>query len=251
LKKVLIIIFIFFIGLISIKAQTYHLGLNGAYFTSFLFNKAISTTAADTEYVLTGGSSFGITSAFYFDFGGYYHRKIYGVKLEAIFANHNQNMRIFPGEGQADPNVFFVYKTKLNFIDFPLLFSFCPTHHQGVTFEIGPQLSFLQSISIKQQESSVVSPQIPNLSKSDFQNISFSGVLGLGIFYSFTENIALSTTLRGGYGFTDLRRRTNFNTVYYPTYRFWTGINLQLLYKINKYDSNRNRGYKYYLKHSR
>ncbi len=235
----------------SSKAQTFHVGVNSAYSASFLFNKSISTAAADTEYVFTGSSSFGITSAFYFDFGGYYHRKIYGIKLETLFANHNQNMRVFPGEGAPDPNVFYKYKIKLNFIDVPLLFTLCSTHHQGVAFEIGPQISFLQNVNVKLSESRVDKPPIPILTKSNFQNVSFSGVIGLGIFYSFSEKLALSTTIRGGYGFSDLTRNINLNQKYFPTHRFWTGINVQFLYKFNKYNSKRNKGYKYYLKHSR
>lgn len=245
---------IFFIlgsGLVSFKAQTFHVGVNGSYFTSFLFNKAISTTAADTEYVFTGGKSFGVTSAFYFDHGGYYHRKIYGIKLEANITNHNQNIRVFPGEGAADPNVFYKYKVKLNFVDIPLLFTFCPSHHQGLSFEIGPQLSLFQKVNVKLSESMVDAPSLPKLTKNNFENVSFSGVIGLGLFYSFSEKLALSSTIRGGYSFTDVTRKTSTDNIYFPTYRFWTGINFQFFYKINKYDSNRNRGYKYYLKHTR
>ena len=241
---------IFFV-LNSSKAQTFHLGVNSAYSASFLFNNSISTAAADTEYVFTGSPSFGITSSFYFDFGGYYHRKIYGIKLEAVFAKHNQNIRVFPGDGAPDPNVFYKYKVKLNLIDIPLLFTLCSTHHQGVAFEIGPQISFLQNVNVKLLESRVDKPAIPILTKSNFQNVSFSGVIGLGIFYSFSEKLALSSTIRGGYGFSDLTRNTNGDKKYFPTHRFWTGINIQFLYKFNKYDSKRNKGYKYYLKHSR
>jgi len=251
LRAAFSIILFIAVNLNSYTAQTFHVGVNGSYFTSYLFNKSISTTAADTEYVFTGSASFGLTSAFYFDFGGYYHRKIYGIKLEMIYANHNQNMRVFPGSGAADPNIFYKYKIKLNFVDIPLLFTVCPTHHQGVSFEIGPQISFLQNVNVKLSETKVEAPPIPTLTRSNFQNVSFSGVIGLGLFYSFSEKIALSTIVRGGYGITDLTRRTSVDKVYYPTFRFWTGINFQLLYKINKYDSKRNRGYKYYLKHSR
>ena len=247
----LILLLLIFNVLNSSKAQTFHVGVNSAYSASFLFNKSISTAATDTEYVFTGSPSFGITSAFYFDFGGYYHRKIYGIKLEAVFAKHNQNIRVFPGDGASDPNIFYMYKIKLNLIDIPLLFTLCSTHHQGVAFEIGPQVSFLQNVNVKLSESRVDKPPIPVLTKSNFQNVSFSGVIGLGLFYSFSEKLALSTTIRGGYGFSDLTRNLNVTQKYFPTHRFWTGINVQFVYKINKYDTKRNRGYKYYLKHSR
>ncbi len=235
----------------ALKAQTFHVGINTGYYASFLFNKSISTAAADTEYVFTGSQTFGLSGAYYFDFGGYYHRKIYGIKLEGIFANHYQNMRVFPSEGAANPNVFYKYKIRLQFVDVPLLFTLCSTHHQGVSFELGPQISFLQSANVKLTETRVNAPPIPVLSKNNFQNVSFSGVIGLGIFYSFSENLALSSTIRGGYGFTDLTKNINAYKRYFPTHRFWTGLNIQLLYKFNKYDTKRNKGYKYYLKNSR
>lgn len=240
-----------FFVLNSSKAQTFHVGVNSAYSASFLFNKSISTGAADTEYVFTGSPSFGITSALYFDLGGYYHRKIYGFKLEGIFASHNQNIRVFPGVGAADPDIFYKYRIKLKYIDVPLLFTLSPTHHQGIAFELGPQISFLQDATVKLSESRIPTPKVPILSKNNFQNVSFSGVIGLGIFYSFSENLALSTTIRGGYGFSDLTKNLDVSQKYFPTYRFWTGVNVQFLYKFNKYNSKRNKGYKYYLKHSR
>jgi len=247
IKRIATIVLILIASLL--KAQTYHYGTSSAFFSTFLFNNNVRFAPADTEYVFSYGFAQGIMGAFYFDYGGYYSRKIYGLKSEINFSRHNQMIRVYPTEDKPNSERFYTYKTRLSFIDVPLLFSFCPSHHQGLTLELGPMVSFLQSANVKPLESSVLNPQIPSLSKSDFNPVSLSGVLGIGIFYSFTEKFALCATFRGAYGFGDIRRAPLNNAAYNPTTRFFWGIAAQAVFKINQYDTKRNKGYKYYLKH--
>jgi hypothetical protein len=233
----------------TLKAQTFHYGSSSAFFSSFLFNDEVRFAPADTEYVFSYGFAQGIMGAFYFDQGGYYSRKILGFKTEINFSRHNQIIKIYPTEDKPNTDRFYSYRTRLSFIDIPLMFSFCPSHHQGLTLELGPMLSFLQSASVKPLESIVLNPQIPMLSKSDFNPVSLSGVLGIGIFYSFTEKFALCATFRGAYGFGDIRKPPASTLSYNPTTRFFWGIAAQAVFKFNQYDTKRNKGYKYYLKH--
>jgi hypothetical protein len=197
---------------------------------------------------MTGGYGAGLTGAFYFDYGGYYYRKIYGIKAEVNYSRHSQTYQVFANEGPVSPDIFYKYKARLSFIDVPVMFNFCPTHHQGFTVECGPQVSFLQSANIRSGESTIINPDYPSIKKSDFRPVTFSAVLGGGCFYSFTERFALVATLRTGYTFTDLARSTEGINKFLPTTRFWAGAYIQAVYKINKYGSNKNRGYQYYLK---
>src|SRR5690606_29791795 len=112
-------------------AQTFQAGGGLSGFASYLFRETISFSPSDTQYVFSGGYGGGLMAAFYFDHGGYYHRRIYGIKAEANYATHNQSVKIYPGPGPAHRDSFYMYQTRLRFIDVPLMFSFCPTHHNG------------------------------------------------------------------------------------------------------------------------
>jgi len=232
-------------------AQTFHVGVNVSYGINYLLNKNIPFEGQDTVYVFSKGSGLGIQGAYYFDFGGYYYRKMFGIKTEVNWANVNQSYKVFPGSGPANPNTFYQYEAKLKYIDVPLMFTFCPTHHQGFTLDVGPQISFLQSARVIPEESRIQNPLYPNLDKGDFQNITYSAVLGMGCFYNFTESFALQGSFRFGYGFSDLTKATSQIPQYQPTHRAWFGSSLQAIYKFNKYTSSRNRGYKYYAKRLR
>jgi len=234
---------------LSIKGQAIHIGGNLSYYACYLLNKSISFNTSDSNYVFTGGISGGISGVLYFDQGGYYSRRIYGVNMEVNYSRLNQSYKIFPTETTPNPDRFYQYRYRLGFIDIPLLFSSCPSHHQGVTFEIGPQVSFLTSADAKVEESRVdPTPAIP-FSKEQFRKVSYSAIIGLGCFYSFTENFALVGSFRGGYGLSDLTKSTGNSMLYNPTRRFWLGITVHAYLKLNKYDSKKNRGYKYYIKH--
>jgi len=232
----------------SLCGQTVHLGgnINGS--LCYLFNKAIKFVGDDSIYVLSTGYGAGVSGAFYFDYGGYYYRKIYGIKAEVNTSRHTQTYKVFTGPGAVNPNRYYKYKTRLSFIDIPLMFNFCPTHHQGFTVECGPQISFLTNADVKPMQSPVIPTSYPVLTKGDFRQTTFSAVLGAGLFYSFTERFALVGTFRVGYTFTDLTRRQEGISPYNPTTRFYGGAFIQAVYKINKYASSKNRGYKYYMK---
>lgn len=245
LKAAIILVFSLFNGL---NAQTFQFGVNGCYNASQFFSPTIKYSGVDSSYVLTGGYGFGLSAALFFDHGGYYHRRIYGIRLEGIYNRANQSYKFFPGEGSIDPDVFYQYRLQMSYIDIPLLFTLAPTHHQGLTVEVGPQISFLQSVSTKPEESRNTEPLIPFTTQDFFKPVNLSIVAGTGIFVSFTEAFALIGTIRAGYSLTKLTQSGVTNISVTPRSRLSLGVNVQAIYKINKYDAKKNKGYKYYMK---
>jgi hypothetical protein len=245
-KSILFSLFLF-VNLF-VQSQTFHLGGNASYFASQLFSKTMKYGGGDSTYVFSGGYGGGFTGAFYFDHGGYYSRKIYGVKLEVNYSRVNQSYRFFPGQGIIDPEVFYKYRLRMAYLDVPLMFTLCPTHHQGLTVEAGPLISFLQSANSIAEESRNTSPMVPVVTKDYFKPTTFSVVAGAGLFYSLSETIAITATFRAMYGLSSLIRSGTASTSASPERRVSLGISAQLVYKINKYDAKKNRGYKYYMK---
>jgi hypothetical protein len=246
-----LILFIFLFKGSDLSAQTYQFGGNESYFASQLLSSTMKYDGGDSTYVFSGGFSGGITGAFFFDHGGYYSRKIYGIRMEVNYSRLNQSYRFFPGQGIIDPEVFYKYRLRLSYIDVPLMFTFCPTHHQGLTVEAGPQISFLQSANAIAQESRNTEPLVPTIDRQNFKPTSFSFVAGAGIFYSLSETFAISGTFRAMYGLSSLIKSGTISTSATPDRRLTLGITAQAIMKINKYDAKKNRGYKYYLKRAR
>jgi hypothetical protein len=151
----------------------YQLGGNVSYFASQLLSNTMRYDGGDSTYVFTGGKSAGLIAALYFDKGGYYSKKVYGIKLETNFCQVDQSYKFFPGQGIIDPDVFYRYRIKLSYIDIPLLFTMCPTHHQGLTFEVGPQISFLNKAKAVLEEYKNTSPIIPVVNTHTFNPITF------------------------------------------------------------------------------
>lgn len=244
--RTLPILFIFFVG--SLYSQTFQFGVNGNYLASQFFTPTMSYSASDSSYILSGGYGFGLSAAVFFDHGGYYHRKIYGIRLEGIYSRQNQSYRIFPGQGTIDPDIFYRYRLKTSYVDLPVLFAFCPTHHQGMTVEAGPQISFLNKVSTVIEEERNTQAVVPTVSKDFFRPVTFSVIGGVGIFYSFTESFALTGTIRATYSISDITRPSINRTSVSPDHKLTLGVFAQAIYKINKYDAKKNRGYKYYMK---
>jgi hypothetical protein len=245
----IIVCLLFFLAKSAIlSAQTLHLGGGLSYYNNYLFNKDIEFVGDDSVYVFSGAMGGGLMGAFYFDYGGYYYRKMFGIKTELNFSRIGQSYKVYPGAGAANPEVFYRFRTRLDYLDVPLLFNFCPTHHQGFTLDVGPQISFLRNANVVAEESRVENPNYPVLTKQDFRPITYSGVIGIGCFYNFTESFAMIGTFRTGYTFSDIRLNNAELISYSPTKRFWAGAYIMGIYKFNKYYSDRNRGYKYYLK---
>ncbi len=240
------LISILLLGNFCLSAQMYQLGGNVSYFASQLLSNTMRYDGGDSTYIFTGGKSAGLVVARYFDKGGYYSKKVYGIKLETNFCHVDQSYKFFPGQGIIDPDVFYRYRIKLSYFDIPLLFTICPTHHQGLTFEVGPQISFLNKAKAVLEEYKNTSPIIPVVNTHTFNPITFGIVAGAGLYYSFTENFALTTTFRALYGVSSLIKSGYSSTSISPDRRLSLGITAQFVYKINKYDAQKNRGYKYY-----
>lgn len=240
--------FLAFLGIQQLVAQTFQFGINGNYVASQYLTPTIKYSGSDSSYVLSGGFGLGLSAAVFFDHGGYYSRRIYGIRLEGMYSRANQSYKFFPGQGAIDPNVFYQYRLKMSYIDLPVLFTFCPTHHQGLTVEAGPQLSFLQTVSTQAEESRNAEPLVPFTSKDFFKPINFSFVAGAGLYYSFTESFSIIATFRAGYTLNKLTNTGIENVSITPRKKVTLGVNVHAIYKINKYDAKKNRGYKYYMK---
>ncbi len=228
------------------KAQTYHFGGGFTYMNHFMFNKHVKFEGNDSTYVFSSSWGGGIMAAAYFDPGAYYFRKLYGVKAELQFSQSVQSYKVYPGNGLADAGTFYKFRTQANYLDVPVMFNFCNSHHQGFTVDVGPQISFLQNVRVKAEESTIGERQIPELTKEDFKPVIFSGVIGAGCFYNFSESFAMIGTFRVGCSFSDIRIRREGVENYLPTRRFWAGACVMGIYKFSKYYSKRNRGYQYY-----
>ncbi|MEZ5172951.1 MAG: outer membrane beta-barrel protein [Bacteroidia bacterium] len=240
------IVVLFFQGVLS--AQTFQFGLNSNYTATQFLTPKIKYSGTDSTYLLSAGYGIGGSFAIFFDHGGYYHRKIYGIRLEGIYQRANQSYKFFPGEGVIDPDVFYQYRLKTSFINVPLLFTFCPTHHQGLTVEAGPQVSFLQDVSTIAEESRNTEAVIPYTTKSFFKPAHLSFIGGVGIFVSFTEAFALTGTIRASYNLTRLNDKGVESISVTPSKLLTVGVFAQAVYKINKYDAKKNKGYKYYMR---
>jgi hypothetical protein len=239
---------IFLLQQTAVHAQTFQFGLNANYNASQFLTPTVKYSGTDSSYVLSGGYGFGGSFSIYFDHGGYYSRKIYGIRLEGMYSKVNQSYKIFPGEGAIDPEVYYQYRLRTSFIDVPVLFTFCPTHHQGLTVEAGPMISFLQSVNTITEEARNTVPFVPATSRDFFNPVSLSFVGGAGIYYSFTESFALTGTLRASYSLTGINKKEIKSISVTPRRRLGLGIFVQAVYKINKYDAKKNKGYKYYMK---
>ena len=173
------LIVILLLGNMCLNAQMYQLGGNVSYFASQLLSNTMRYDGGDSTYIFTGGKSAGLVVARYFDKGGYYSKKVYGIKLETNFCQVDQSYKFFPGQGIIDPDVFYRYRIKLSYFDIPLLFTMCPTHHQGLTFEVGPQISFLNKAKAVLEEYKNTSPIIPVVNTHTFNPITF-GIVAEG-----------------------------------------------------------------------
>jgi hypothetical protein len=249
-----LVLFFGLFGANILLSQTVHLGLNYAINSTYLLTGSASFTSSDTAYAYTGGRGGGFSGTLYFDDGGMYHKRIYGIKLETNFMLHAQVLKIYPGDGPADIDSFYAYKTSLKYTDIPLMFVFCPSHHQGFTLEIGPQISFFRGGNLREREITVRDPSkvsIPVYSNAIYRKQTFSALLGLGLMYNVTENLTFCATFRTGIGLGDLGKQIVSGSIHQPVRRFWWGLNLQGAYKINKYYAKRNRGSAYYLRKMR
>jgi hypothetical protein len=239
LKKNFLFLFLLTLSQL-VLAQTYHLGVSGGVNSTYFLNRDITYGASDTDYVITAGYQFSAFSSVFFDNGGYYSKRLYGIKAGIEYAFHNQTFDVFnPSLGPGIPREFYRYKLKLTFIDFPLLFNCASSHHQGFYGEIGPVLSFQQSQSYQMIENKTTENITPDLSKYEFEAITLNLVLGLGIMVNQTEKLAFFGSLRFGHSLFPNALQISGPRSTVSHYRAWGGIIFGGVYKINKYDAKK------------
>lgn len=227
-------------------SQTIHLGANYSINSTYLLNKNVTFSGDDSTYIHSVGQGVGLSGAFYFAHGGYYHSRIYGIKTELNLSSHNQNYKVYPGIGLAKPDSFYSFKTSLRYTDIPVLFSFCPNHHQGLVFELGPQISILRKTIISAEDSKPSSSNyekfIPPEDIKNYNKVMYSAILGMGLFYNVTEKFAVAGVFRIAAGLSDVMKRNPSDMKYSPSNRFAFGLNVQAFYKFNSYFAKKNKG---------
>jgi hypothetical protein len=241
LKKRLLVIFVFFLYH-QFWSQTLHLGGSAGVNNSYLLNKDISLGSSDTDYVLTAGYQYSAFASFFFDQGGYYSKRLYGIKTGFEYAYHNQTFDVFkPSLGPGIPREYYRYKLKLSFVDIPLLFNTSTSHHQGFYGEFGPVLSFQQGQSYQIIESNMSEVFKPDLSQYDFKKVTVNLVIGLGVMFNVTEKFAYFGSFRFGHSLMPNAIQLNGAINSASHYRAWGGIIFGAVYKINKYDAKKHR----------
>ena len=203
------------------------IGVTGGLNSTWLFNENISEAGEEIDYFSTFGGSAGIRLLYSFSPKS-------GLSLEVAYSGHNQ---ILTG---SFTNFSYESKTRLKYLDFPLLFRLQSS--KGPYFEFGPQVSFLLSA----REDFVSDPADPDFDykyidfKNNFKGTLIGGVLGFGIDFDVNEKIIFSAGLRFGYGFTDMineysktemNNLLHNNKISYLAYVSHLEINNDIIYK--------------------
>lgn len=156
----------------------------------------------------------------------------YGFTLGALFKQYNQK---YDGDG-------FDAETRLTYIELPFLFRLRPVGNKitrmitygGPYFEAGIQPGFLSSAR------SVFTDSTGNVtmdSKSSFEPVQLSGVVGFGFHQIGLDNWAMTHGLRFTYGFQDItgaaggKDKPYGNKAYEPTNTISAGYLLVISYK--------------------
>ena len=244
LKRALLIVHVLFICF-CFKAQTVHFGGSAGINNSYFLNKAISYGSTDTDYVITAGYHFSAFSAFYLDNGGYYSKRMYGIKTGIEYSFHNQTFDVFkPSLGPGIPREYYRYKLKLTFIDVPLLFSTTTSHHQGFYGEFGPVLSFQQGQTTEVLVNKTTDNLMPDISQYDFNAVTLNLVLGLGVMFNQSERFAYYGSFRFGHSLIPNAIQLSGARSTVAHYRAWGGIIFGAVYKINKYDAKQRKRFR-------
>lgn len=225
---------------LQLSAQTFHFGGGASVANTFLLNSDISNGAVDTNYVLSAGYGFQAFAGIYFDNGGYYSKRLFGIKTGVEYAVNSQSYDAFrPYAGPGIPREFYRYRVTINYLEFPLLFNTVSSHHQGFYGEIGPSLGIQQGQFLNLLESNVTDGSQPSISNLTFKRLSLNAIMGLGIYINQTESFGFFGSFRFGYSlFPDALQFDGVKTsVAY--HRAWLGINFGASYKINKYDAKK------------
>jgi hypothetical protein len=181
------------ISTLSIQAQDIRVGLTGGLNSTWLLNKNVFDQGDNLDVASTFGGRIGIEGIYSFS-------EKAGVSLGINFLSNNSQK--YTGDVL---NFNYDVKTKLSYIDIPVLFRL--TSSGGTYFEIGPQIGLLTSAT---QDSSSSAPGAISYSGKDvkygYNSTNFALVFGFGADIDVSENIYITTGLRLGYGFSDVTK---------------------------------------------
>ncbi len=192
------------------QGSSFRAGLEGAFNSTWLFNKKVSDAGDNLDYKSTFGGQFGVS-------GLYNFKEKIGVSFGILSGSVNQK---YTNRQLGD-----TYETedKLKYIDIPVLFRF--TSPKGAYFEIGPQFSMLSS-------SKRVSPS-GTFDQKDYTNsMNIAAQLGFGLDVKATDKLVVVAGFRFGYGLTDAGKNKDNLSGYESTASAVGGLHLGLHYII-------------------
>ena len=195
----------------SAEAQKLRVGIEGAYNSTWLFNKNVSDAGEDLDYASTFGYQVGATVMYDFKEG-------LGISTGILMGTVNQKYTYFKN----NPALKFESQDMLTYIDVPLLLRI--TSSKGPYFEIGPQFSF---ISKAESEGKTTTVDI----KDDVNSVNISAQIGFGYDIKASEKLTVGLGLRFGYGLTDALKDDN-TAVYEKTNTAVGGFRVGLNYAL-------------------
>jgi Outer membrane protein beta-barrel domain len=196
----------------SAEAQKLRVGIEGAYNSTWLFNKNVSDAGEELDYASTFGYQVGATVIYDFKEG-------VGISTGILMGTVNQKYTNFKN----NPALKYESQTMLTYIDVPLLFRI--TSPKGPYFEIGPQFSF---ISKAETEGKTSTQDI----KDEVNSVNISAQIGFGYDIKASEKLTIGLGLRFGYGLTDAGKEPDNAVGYEKTNTAVGGFRVGLNYAL-------------------
>ena len=132
MKKISTVLFISCVFFISASAQEFRVGGKFAYNSTWLFNTNVSDKGDIIDNASAFGTSFGLTTTFYFS-------EEAGVSVDLLFSKHNAKFKGSDGVNTGEAT------EKMSYTDIPVLFHLGASDGGGYV-EVGPQFSFLSGV---------------------------------------------------------------------------------------------------------
>ncbi|CAN5439377.1 hypothetical protein BH11BAC2_BH11BAC2_26380 [soil metagenome] len=196
------------------QAQTFRAGIEGAYNSTWLFNKNISDAGESIDYKSTFGGQFGVS-------GVYNFKDVAGISFGLLFSSYNQKYSLkeqFTGDKTEAEN-------KIKIIDIPVLFRY--TSENGPYFEVGPQFGIISKGTFSGD-----GVDDRDYESDEINSLNVSVQLGFGYDVKLSEKFTLVTGLRFGWGLSDVFKDDDSNN-YEPTNTAAGGLHVGLHYNFS------------------
>lgn len=198
----------------NLNAQSFRIGVTGAYNSTWMFNKNVSDAGDELDYKSSFGGQFGIEALYNF-------KESIGVSIGILSNGINQKYT------HRDPD--FEDQAKVKYIAVPLLFRY--TSEKGPYFEVGPEFSFGGKFKYELDGDEVELPGDDGDYVSS-SNISFA--IGFGVDIKASEKIIIPIGLRFAWGLSDISKPTDEGQDgYEPTNSAVGGIHIGVAYLIS------------------